>query len=239
MNFYGHAVLAAEQCSQPRFVLGAMLPDLVGMVGLRLPPLGDPELRAGVDHHHLIDACFHRAPAFLELVTSAFSQLCDDGVPRGPARAVAHVGVELLLDGWLATHDAGEYAYRAGLAIAAHAEDLQRAADPHALERLSARLQRAPLPQRYCEPTFVAERLAHVLQSRPRLRLSPEAAPHVVRTLNDIQDSLSTMAAPLIAHVRDAYTAAFACRQVNSLPAGRSDKDAAPLNHVDAPRCLK
>lgn len=232
MNFYGHAVLAAEQSRKPRFVLGAMLPDLVGMAGLRLPPLLDPELQSGVDHHHLIDGLFHRAPPFIELVTRTFSQLCDLGLPRGPARAVAHVGVELLLDGWLSTDDSGVQAYHAALAITPHLPDLRRAADPLALERLSSRLQQAPIPHGYSEPRFVAERLSHMLQHRPRLRMPREALPQVIHALNDVQSALTTMAAPLLTHVRSATSDGR-----GPIGTGPSAEGAAGCSHVDAPRC--
>lgn len=203
MNFYGHAVLAAEDRQHPEFVLGAMLPDLAGMAGLRLPDLQSAELRAGVAHHHRVDAAFHTAPQFVELVSAALSDLCARGVARGPSRAVAHVGVELLLDGWLSSSTSlRSVPYHEALRTVADCIELQQVGHRATLVRLSERLQQAPIPQAYGDPQFVADRLAYMLQDRKRLRLQPNDLPSAVAILKNIQNSLETNAASLLAHVR-------------------------------------
>ena len=55
-------------------------------------------LAAGLRFHHLTDEAFHGSRSFLEFSGQALSYLSRHGLPRGSARAVAHVGVELLLD---------------------------------------------------------------------------------------------------------------------------------------------
>ena len=42
MNFFGHAVAALALDDEPRFIFGAMLPDLVSMAGARLGRVADP-----------------------------------------------------------------------------------------------------------------------------------------------------------------------------------------------------
>lgn len=112
VNFFGHAAVASWHADDGGWLLGAMLPDFASMIGARLDAQPNPRLAAGVAHHHATDAAFHHAPAVVGLMRDAEARLTARGVRRGPTRAVAHVGVELLLDGVL-TRDAG---YRASFA---------------------------------------------------------------------------------------------------------------------------
>ena len=102
MNFFGHACLAAAENGDARFVLGAMLPDLAPMAGVRIRSIDDTSLAAGHAHHVATDVAFHGAAEFTGWAAEASRALQAAGVRRGPARGVAHVGIELLLDGWLA-----------------------------------------------------------------------------------------------------------------------------------------
>src|SRR5262245_48694449 len=92
MNFFGHAAVAQREREEPRFVLGAMLPDFCGMAGVRMSPPEDAALAEGVALHHATDRAFHAAPVFVSLCASALAQLEADGVARASARAVGHVG---------------------------------------------------------------------------------------------------------------------------------------------------
>src|SRR6187431_2746251 len=103
VNFFGHAVMAALENDAPRFVLGAMLPDLTTMAGARLERVHDDEVAAGVAHHHEIDRAFHGCAPFVRMCASALEELEARGVSRAAARAVGHVGSELLIDGALST----------------------------------------------------------------------------------------------------------------------------------------
>lgn len=102
MNYLGHALLAAEFDGAPRFVLGAMLPDLLAMLRVQLPQLRDEELARGVAFHVRTDAVFHDAEIFIELNRWALGELREQGVGKGPARAIAHMGTEMLIDAALA-----------------------------------------------------------------------------------------------------------------------------------------
>ena len=107
MNFFGHAALAASHFSErepleahqlPTLCLGAMLPDFIGMLRLGRPTVHDLVLARGVAFHHGTDEVFHELPGFQRLSRQAFSWLLERDMPRGPARAVAHMGIEMLLD---------------------------------------------------------------------------------------------------------------------------------------------
>jgi len=102
VNFYGHAVLAAATQHGSEFVLGAMLPDFISILGARPPRLAVGSLARGVAYHHRTDAVFHDSAIFRSLQARASTLLLSQGVRRGPTRAVAHVGVELLIDAALA-----------------------------------------------------------------------------------------------------------------------------------------
>lgn len=102
MNFFGHVVVATWlPDADGRTALGAMLPDLLGIAGLRGVEPRDPEVARGLELHHRTDDVFHASDAFVTLQASLRAALEAGGLQGGPARAVAHVGVELLLDGAL------------------------------------------------------------------------------------------------------------------------------------------
>ncbi|HMI91734.1 MAG TPA: hypothetical protein VK509_10250 [Polyangiales bacterium] len=183
MNFFGHAVMAAFENDAPRFVLGAMLPDLATMAGARIERVHDAEIAAGVAHHHRIDHAFHACAPFVRSCASALEQLEARGVSRAAARAVGHVGSELLLDGALSTRADALHAYARSLrdALAQRtADSVAFRGDAHAIDfhDLLARLADAPLPGAYRDPAFVCSRLQRILAPRPRLALQAhELAP--------------------------------------------------------------
>ncbi|HBP23029.1 MAG TPA: hypothetical protein DEA08_35305, partial [Planctomycetes bacterium] len=177
MNFFAHAVLALRRREDPAWVLGSMAPDFASMAGLRLARgEGEPAgaLGEGIAFHHRSDDAFHGAPRFLELMKSARVDLRERGVGLGAALAISHVGVELLLDGWLVEQGGVPEPYREAVASAeARAEALSFQGDEEAARRqwrsACARLAQAPLPEGYTDPRFVAERLVRILARRPRL----------------------------------------------------------------------
>jgi acyl carrier protein phosphodiesterase len=186
MNFFAHAVVAARRCEDPSWLLGSMLPDFVSMAGLRLTAVLDaPALERGVAFHHASDDAFHGAPLFVELMEDAREALEREGLDSGPAMAIAHVGVELLLDGVLVTRQGVAPSFRAAIHAASDAAPRLRFAGlaPELGEarwrQLCARLDGAPLPERYAEPAFVADRLIFILARRPRLAV-PAADHHLV-----------------------------------------------------------
>jgi hypothetical protein len=176
MNFFGHATVAGLRSEAPRFVLGAMLPDLTSMAGVRIEDVGDSEVARGVALHHETDRAFHAAPPFQALCAGALETLEQAGVARGPARAVGHVGSELLLDGLLSHNRQARAIYARSLEVAL-ADRLEQTvrfrseADPARMRLLLQRLANAPLPEAYRDPALVCDRLFTILAHRPRLAL--------------------------------------------------------------------
>lgn len=179
MNFFGHAALAASHFSErepgearhlPTLCLGAMLPDFIGMLRLGRPTVHDSVLATGVAFHHGTDEVFHELPGFQRLSRQAFSWLLERDMPRGPARAVAHMGIEMLLDEVMASDAAARDAYISALQVPL--DQRLEFASPLDTQRLSA-LVDALLTRTasYVEPPaeLVAERIRRSLAGRPRL----------------------------------------------------------------------
>lgn len=180
MNFFGHAALAASHFTEqdpplyglllPTVCVGAMLPDFIGMLRLGRPTIHDAALATGVAFHHGTDEVFHELTSFHRLSRQAFAWLSDHDMPRGPARAVAHIGIEMLLDEVMAAEEAARDAYRAALRVPL--APLLSFPTPTDAERLAA-LQEALLTRAvdYTQPTpeLVAERIRRTLAGRPRL----------------------------------------------------------------------
>ena len=179
MNIAGHIAVAMRLApSSPRVWLGAALPDLGAMGRFRL--LGDspdPEVTAGIAIHHATDDAFHRHPLFTEAMARLRSDLDTDGVGRGPARAVAHVGPELLIDGRLLDDHVVLGAVNAAFAEITHVGSALTSLVERNSEAWDDHLSRVPLwglPTDYADPHAVADRLHHILSRRPRLAFSSE-----------------------------------------------------------------
>jgi hypothetical protein len=204
VNFFAHAVLASERSADAAFVLGAMLPDLSGFARVRMGPLASGALCSGVRFHHASDAAFHAHRLFAAHCAELARALEARGVRRGPARGVAHVASELLLDGWLACESGVPQAYRASLARAG--ELIARAAGeaPWAaqVEVICARIHAAPLPEAYADVAFVCERVERALAPRPFLALAREELPAVSLTLREDAWSCARWAPRVLSDVR-------------------------------------
>ncbi len=201
MNFFGHAVIASWMRPEPPFVLGSMLPDFEGMVRQRISHINDSVVSAGIDFHHRTDAVFHRAPTFIALCRHALRELQGAGVRRGTARAVAHLGTELFLDGWLANGNDGTPMYRASLTETEGAVDWHDGGE--AFTELRRRLIDWGPPHAYREPTFVMERLAVMLDHRDRLRIEEEDHAQVQRFLLTLRPTVEAAAPELLAHLKN------------------------------------
>lgn len=179
MNFFGHTWVARCHSDAAAFCAGAMLPDLAGMLGVRLPVPGSDELEAGVSLHHATDRVFHGCSAFRELERGAQSELSALRVRRGTRRAVAHVGVELMIDRALARRFArAEPDFRAICGwLSANAGGASLGWAPEASSRLQGLLRRLAAPelshQQLSTPSLVL-RLQRALAVRPRLALLPK-----------------------------------------------------------------
>jgi hypothetical protein len=171
MNILGHASVAlASGGDDPVYVLGAVLPDLASMVGVRVDRSQlEGRLGDGVRCHVMADSHFHGDPAFRAGAAALRRDLTARGLERGPARAVAHAGWELLLDGTLLGSDA-EAAYWRSLEHTDGALHAVRARDRDRWLALVPSRTRRPRPAlRYDDPAWVAERLHALLAHRPRL----------------------------------------------------------------------
>jgi hypothetical protein len=182
MNFFGHAAIAGRFETNPVFALGAMLPDFCGMLGLRTPTPAPGPLAEGVRFHHLTDLAFHELSAFRALNRAACAELAERGVRRGTARAVAHVGVELLLDAELAENEAARALYfaalNAGIAPECFATAELGADDGARLGRLLATLNERGVAKRPSSAS-VCERLERALARRDRLAIMHQDLPRV------------------------------------------------------------
>lgn len=210
MNFLAHAVFAARRRASTPYVLGSMLPDLAGVAGLRIVAITAGELREGVDFHHASDEAFHGAPTFLELMSDGRDELEAHGVALGAAMAASHVGLELLLDGWLA-EATGTRPYRQAMNEASELTgDVQwnHADGGRRFSVMCSHLIAAPIPEGYVEPDFVAERLERILARRPRLAFRADEGAEVRAWLARMKPRLWARAEPLLAEVSERLAAA-------------------------------
>ncbi len=180
MNFFAHAHIARRARREPAFILGAMLPDFATMCGARLGVIAHAEIGAGIAEHHRTDEAFHGGASFVAICRDTGARLEARGLSWGAARAVAHVGTELLLDGELTedSETARDYVRaieeaqeaRSGAHVIFRDEPGRRRFD-----ELRDRLARYGTPVRYREPAFVSEVLVRILAGRPRLAVAPAA----------------------------------------------------------------
>jgi acyl carrier protein phosphodiesterase len=211
MNFFGHALIAqrSEAARGPiraEFVLGAMLPDFASMLRSHAPSSSLGTLNAGITFHHATDDAFHGSQSFLEFSREASRVLVLRGLPRGTARAVAHVGVELVLDGAFATERSANEAYLSAVECAltervARTINWQSGDAPLRFQRLCRNLQmRGALPSDTNEE-LLAQRLRGILADRPRLAMD-DAGQSVVREwLVTARPSIVSGAAQLLREV--------------------------------------
>jgi hypothetical protein len=185
MNFFGHAVVAGWFSEAEPFVLGSMLPDFANVLGVRPPRSQHIEVRAGIELHHETDRVFHDCEAFRELEDTARSSLAAAGVSKGARRALAHIGVEFLIDAELSRRAPGWKGYasalRYGMSESCGGALEWRSGDGHPMSRRLAGLcsRLAASSGFSADARVLARRLLGVLAGRPRLALEPEELPHV------------------------------------------------------------
>ena len=179
MNFFGHAVVATWRSRADGFVLGAMLPDFAGMIGVRPPRVTHDEVDRGIAFHHETDRVFHDSATFRALQGEARRTLRSLGLPRPSALAVAHIGVEILLDSSLAKDASATESYTRALSAGRHellgghiewSDEAVRAR----FEKLRAILETRGVPSGASDPRAVAWRVSRALEGRPRFRLEPK-----------------------------------------------------------------
>lgn len=92
-----------------------MVPDLAPLIGARTPELFDEFATLGLKFHLETDAVFHQSPYFVTRNRNLVSELRAAGIRKGPARAIAHLGLELLIDASLLQDDEVYRGYLEGL----------------------------------------------------------------------------------------------------------------------------
>lgn len=202
MNFFGHAAVASWQSPAPGVVLGAMLPDFATMIRARLADAVDDDVAAGIAHHHATDAAFHGLPVVLGLMRELDERLAALECARGPRRAVAHIGVELLLDGVLVEEAAYRDAYAAGLAADPAGV---RWRDEEAVPRfdtLLARLRSYGAPEDLRRPHAITQRLQRILMHRPLLAPSPSDLVAIDKALAAFQPRVEVAADTVLRALR-------------------------------------
>jgi hypothetical protein len=205
VNVLGHTFVAlAAGRDDPEWLLGAVLPDLAPMAGVRVARAGlDGELGEGVRCHLRADEVFHAHPAFRAGAGTLRRAAAERGVPRGAARAVGHAGWELLLDGALVGAET-EAAFHRAVAVAGPSAATAMTDDD--ARRWAAFLERGArvgaagdAPRlRYDEPRWVAERLHVMLARRPRLALPVADVPAVADVLAEHAGAVAAVAATVL-----------------------------------------
>lgn len=201
MNVLGHTFVALRVGDDdPGYVLGAVLPDLAPMLGLRLHrDRVEGRVKEGVRCHVDADAAFHANAQFRAGSAALRRDLTASGLGRGPAWAVGHAGWELLLDGTLVTTNA-ETAYWSALDAGDLVLDAIARPDRGRWLGFLAHRLREPRPiLRYDDPTWVAERLYAVLCDRPLLRVLPDQLPDVTQVLDHHAPRVAAVASEVLA----------------------------------------
>lgn len=196
----GHVVAAAFADDHPDVLLGAALPDLAPRGRLHLDDAPDA-LRRGVALHRRADEVFHHDPRFIAATAALRAELDERGLARGAARAAAHAGVELLIDGVLLGSPTASDSFRtvwnrlaAGDQIAlgvAGSDDRDRW--EQWLRAVTTRLD----PWRHTESVHVAFRIERLLASRPRLALAAGDQVALAAALDTVSDTVVAMAAAI------------------------------------------
>ncbi|MEM9072877.1 MAG: hypothetical protein AAGE52_30500 [Myxococcota bacterium] len=202
MNFFGHAAVSSWAGAARDGVLGSMVPDFESMTRVRVLDVhGDP-IQRGIEFHHQTDDAFHRGPVFLSLCRRALNELGERGVRRGTARAVAHIGTEMFLDGFLADEASHREAYLDALA-GHYPGGIDWEDGGAAFEELRGRLRRWGAPHDYRDPSFVLDRLRGALRDRPKLAVIDEQRSAVARFLPSLQEAVVAEAPELLNDLRD------------------------------------
>lgn len=207
MNFLAHAYVARlSGRTDPLYVLGAVLPDLATMAGVRLHRhLLDGPVADGVRCHLAADEQFHAHAAFRRGSAAIRRDLTAAGLRSGPARALGHVGWELLADSTLVATPT-EDAYWEALDQGEQVEPALQAADRTRWEGFLAHRDRRP-ELSYGDPSWVAERVFSMLARRPRLSFPRAELPAVTAVLETHLDQVAHEAAPVLADISEHWSA--------------------------------
>ncbi len=210
MNLGAHVTVAAALGGDPWVHLGSALPDIATIGGFRmLPGSGSGKVGDGIALHHATDEAFHSHAWFLSRQKQVFDQLTASGVRRGAARASAHVGVELLLDGELfGGHHSAVRAEAVNAAFVLAGTDsglgdlVPEQMRSDWLVHLGL-LHRWRPPTYFADPAAVAVQMKQILESRPRLAMTHEEVPKVEEALRAVQPSIIASAETFLGELTD------------------------------------
>jgi hypothetical protein len=207
VNFFGHAAVASWSTADAGTLLGAMLPDFAGMCGGRIAAADDAAVADGIALHHATDAAFHQLPVVTGLMRELDERLDRGGCSRGPRRAVAHIGVELLLDGVLVDEPDYRAAYVHGLSH----EPALRWRDPEVAPRFAVLLERLRsrgVPDDLHRPEAITVRVQRILAHRPLLAPSPDELGTIGDALAAFQPRIAFAAETILRALRAQLAAA-------------------------------
>lgn len=202
VNFFGHAAVASWTSQRPGVLLGAMLPDFAGMCGGRVEGV-DEDVVCGVAIHHATDRIFHQLPVVTALMRELDARLDERRCARGPRRAVAHIGVELLLDGALTREPVYRAAYLAGL----EHDAVLRWREPDEAPRfaiLLERLRTRGVPDDLRRPEAITARVHRILAHRPLLAPSSDDLGAIGDALAGFQPRVEVAAETIVRAMRAA-----------------------------------
>ncbi len=173
VNYFGHAAVASWEFlgtgASPGKSLGSMLPDFATMIGVRLADAVDPDVSAGIALHHATDSAFHQAAPVLALMRELDDRLGELGCARGPRRATAHIGTELLLDATLLAEAPYRASFLAALAVDPALVRWRGPEGPARFATLLERMQTFGVPEDLRTIESIVHRLHRVTQHRPLL----------------------------------------------------------------------
>jgi hypothetical protein len=204
VNYFAHAWIASRVRPEPRFVLGAMLPDLAGFLRIRLPEQRDADVAAGMALHRATDAVFHALPGFRERSRAGTGALRDVGLERGAARAASHVGIELILDAALAAGSPTTLAHFGDALAEGGAVDCPTPETARGIQQLVERLSGFDPGRDLGAASRITERVRRTLAPRPALALRPADIPPLERWLRETEAGLAPDAECLASHTLEA-----------------------------------
>jgi hypothetical protein len=206
LNFVAHVCVASYFSQDAAVGFGALLPDFVSLLGLKSPTTRHPGIAYGVNLHHLTDAAFHELHSFRETCNVEAAELRRLGIPRGPAQAVAHVGIEFLLDDALA-EDAPTQSFFTSSLRAGSPEALGSILDwtsseqAERFDRLRQQVCSIEQPNGPLASSLIAERIARTLRNRPKLAVPPTQQTIVLNWVQSIRGRMNGLFPELIEQV--------------------------------------
>ena len=206
VNYFGHAAIASWSLGKRGgFPLGAMLPDFSTMCGVRVAGTPDADVAEGIALHHTTDRVFHTLPVVTGLMRELDQRLERGGCARGPRRAVAHIGVELLLDGVLVEDPEYRDAYMLGVEYDAPIDWRDPDHGP-TFDGFLRRLRARGVPDDLKQPEAIAFRLGRMLAGRPLLAPSPSDNAVIVVALIEHKPRIEVAAHTVMRAMRAAFS---------------------------------